>query len=746
MPASYRTCRRASVTCIAAVALLAAASGRAQTQTERCPNPPAHNNVAALYCIELNYGVESVETERGQEGLCVLPDGSKCPEWDFYAGTCGAAFSLCAERGLEQHNKTDGDDTYAREYTACVEGGVEVNVSDMLGFPQRFNTCIGPTGPVITRRGPGAQPPRHGTRAGSPIRPLAPSPLPSSFTWRNKDGHDWMTSVKDQSQCGSCWAFSAVGATEAVFNIERNNPHFGLDLSEELLNGGSAGSCCGGWHDAALNIIKNSGIPDEECLPYDVADYNTGECDCFGKPSCPGSCPGLVESPVECSNLVSTQACSDEASRLTTIANFYSVPNDIDTIKTKLIDEGPLSVCYAHQGTFNAGVYECPPAWCRDAQGNPHGSCGGSSDTSCPAGTTCTPIGMNHCVVIAGYDDNGGAGNGFWIIKNSWGAGYDGDGYFNLRYDNCLVQDAVFYVDSGTTPNRAPVAEADGPYEAECQGATTALSLDGMGSSDPDADALTYSWSSTCPAPAFNDATSPTPVLSIATASLASPLACSVDLTVTDTGSLTASDSAAVLVRDTTPPAINCPANQTVECTGPQGATVSYPPPAASDVCTATVTSVCTPASGSVFPPGTTTAGCTATDASSNASSCTFQVKVADTTPPTITNTGARPDTLWPPNHKMVPVTVTAQATDLCGPATCRVVSVSSNEPVDGLGDGDTAPDWTITGDLAVSLRAERAGGGDGRVYTITVECQDSSGNGVTAPVTVRVPHDIGKK
>jgi hypothetical protein len=74
------------------------------------------------------------------------------------------------------------------------------------------------------------------------------------------------------------------------------------------------------------------------------------------------------------------------------------------------------------------------------------------------------------------------------------------------------------------------------------------------------------------------------------------------------------------------------------------------------------------------------------------------------------------------------------------------VVSVSSNEPVDGLGDGDTAPDWTITGDLAVSLRAERAGGGDGRVYTITVECQDSSGNGVTAPVTVRVPHDIGKK
>jgi hypothetical protein len=94
----------------------------------------------------------------------------------------------------------------------------------------------------------------------------------------------------------------------------------------------------------------------------------------------------------------------------------------------------------------------------------------------------------------------------------------------------------------------------------------------------------------------------------------------------------------------------------------------------------------------------------------------------------------------------MVPVAVTAEATDVCGAATCRVVSVASDEPEDGLGDGDTAPDWTITGDLAVSLRAERAGGGDGRTYTITVECKDGSGNGATAPVTVRVPHSLGRK
>ncbi len=740
MPAIYRTCRRAGVAC--GLAILVATSGWAQSQPERCPNPPAHNNVAALYCLELGYRVDVIRTDEGQTGVCVFPDGSTCPEWEFYAGTCGASFSLCAQRKLEQRNKADGKDTYAREYTACVENGVEVGVSDMLEFPQRFNTCIGPTGPIITREAPASEPPRHGAeRAGAPVRPLAPNPLPSSFTWRNKGGSDWMTPVKDQSQCGSCWAFSAVGATEAVFNVERNNPNFGLDLSEELLNGGAAGSCCGGWHDAALSIIKNSGIPDEACLPYDVPYYNTSGCDCFGNPPCNPSCTGLA---AECSHLLPADACGDMATRLTTIANFFPVPNNKDTIKAKLIDEGPLSVCYAHQGRFNGDVYECPWGWCRDAQGNPNGSCSGAGDPVCPSGTTCKPIGMNHCVVIAGYDDNGG--NGFWIVKNSWGAGYNGDGYFNLRYDNCLIQNAVYYVDSGTTPNRAPLAEAKGPYDAECQGATTALSLDGTGSADPDADVLAYSWTSTCPSPTFNDATSATPVLTVATASLASPLSCTVDLTVKDPGALADADSASVVVHDNTPPTITCPPDQVAECTGPQGAAVAYPPPVASDVCSASVTTVCTPASGSVFAPGTTPATCTGTDASTNASSCGFQVRVVDTTPPTITGVSATPDVLWPPNHRMVPIVVMAEATDVCEPTTCRVASVASDEPVNGLGDGDTAPDWTITGDLAVSLRAERAGGGDGRTYTITVECEDTSGNATTAPVTVIVPHNLGRK
>jgi hypothetical protein len=71
---------------------------------------------------------------------------------------------------------------------------------------------------------------------------------------------------------------------------------------------------------------------------------------------------------------------------------------------------------------------------------------------------------------------------------------------------------------------------------------------------------------------------------------------------------------------------------------------------------------------------------------------------------------------------------------------------VSSNEPDNGLGDGDTANDWVITGPMTVQLRAERAGNGTGRVYTITVRCTDAAGNSSERTVTVSVPKSQGKK
>ena len=127
--------------------------------------------------------------------------------------------------------------------------------------------------------------------------------------------------------------------------------------------------------------------------------------------------------------------------------------------------------------------------------------------------------------------------------------------------------------------------------------------------------------------------------------------------------------------------------------------------------------------------------------------SASCQREGQDTTPPVIRSVSAKPNGLWPPNHKMTKVTLTARVTDDHDPApVCRIVGVRSNEPTEGLGDGDSAPDWMVTGSLTLLLRAERAGGGNGRLYTMDVACGDASKNTSIANVTVSVPHDQGKK
>jgi hypothetical protein len=113
-------------------------------------------------------------------------------------------------------------------------------------------------------------------------------------------------------------------------------------------------------------------------------------------------------------------------------------------------------------------------------------------------------------------------------------------------------------------------------------------------------------------------------------------------------------------------------------------------------------------------------------------------VVAGDTTPPTISSLTATPSQLWPPNHKLVAVHLSVVVTDDQDPhPVCGIAAVSSNEP------SGPDPDWVFQpGSLDLQLRADRDGGGTGRIYTIAVDCSDASGNVARATVNVTVPHD----
>jgi endonuclease G, mitochondrial len=137
--------------------------------------------------------------------------------------------------------------------------------------------------------------------------------------------------------------------------------------------------------------------------------------------------------------------------------------------------------------------------------------------------------------------------------------------------------------------------------------------------------------------------------------------------------------------------------------------------------------------------------GFTARVPESRCATGTVHLSVLDTTPPDISPLSPSATEVWPPNHKMVDIAVGYTASDFGDPAPVCVLGVSSNEPVDGTGDGDIAPDWEVVDAHHVRLRAERAGSGNGRIYTIVASCHDRAGNTSQRSAAVTVPKSQGK-
>lgn len=122
-------------------------------------------------------------------------------------------------------------------------------------------------------------------------------------------------------------------------------------------------------------------------------------------------------------------------------------------------------------------------------------------------------------------------------------------------------------------------------------------------------------------------------------------------------------------------------------------------------------------------------------------------VQIVDTSAPTLAPV-ANCSILWPPNHKMMDIQIDTHTADNSGAVTISA-DIFSSEPEEGLGDGDMAPDWTEpiidqnTGVILLSLRAERSGLAEGRVYTVKITAVDGSGNFSSADVEFVVPHDM---
>lgn len=154
----------------------------------------------------------------------------------------------------------------------------------------------------------------------------------------------------------------------------------------------------------------------------------------------------------------------------------------------------------------------------------------------------------------------------------------------------------------------------------------------------------------------------------------------------------------------------------------------------------------------SALTPGDHRITLTARDSDGAEASDTVTIKVfGEEAPPiVISHVATNPEVIWPPNHQMIPVTVDVNVRKLATleEPVCEIVSITSNEGDNELGDGNTTGDAIITGPLTAEVRAERSGKGAGRQYNINVECVSTDGETVhtaTDVGIVRVPHNEPK-
>lgn len=329
--------------------------------------------------------------------------------------------------------------------------------------------------------------PAEGAVAPNPGKINSPDrALPAHFDWREQGV---VTKVKNQGQCGSCWAFGAVAAFEAQVawkdGIHKN-------FSEQyLVSCNTYGySCAGGWwahnfHDFEIPPGEyDSGAVLESDFPYQA--YNA-----YCRPPHPHQ------------NKLDTWAYTDDVYDGSTPS--YNHWPSTARLKQKIYDWGPVgtTVCSTTWSGYNGGIFT----------------------------NHCSP--STHIVLITGWDDN----EGVFYIKNSWGTGWGESGYMRLAYGTCLVGlNSTYLKYTGNGLNNRPKAKVNGPYSAK---PNVPINFSSAGSSDPDGTIVSYLWD-------FGDGTTSVDPNPVHTYTKEGTYA--VKLTVTDNSGLTGSASTQAVI------------------------------------------------------------------------------------------------------------------------------------------------------------------------------------------------------
>ncbi|KAJ6226047.1 cysteine protease rd19c-related [Anaeramoeba flamelloides] len=244
---------------------------------------------------------------------------------------------------------------------------------------------------------------------------------PENFDWRDKNV---VTPIKDQGDCGSCWAFSAVQTIESNFAIHYNKLlplsteeviecSCGLDTKKNECN--SCG-CLGGWPYLAYEDIKNwGGLAAELAYPYSVPPFGdsypcvvntTGKTICAPTTYCNRTCD------------------KKKKTHYAPISDWTFVAKNEDDMVNALYQYGPLSACLQSSGWME---------WYHSGIANPLMCWGHSLDD------------IDHCILIVGYGVEGS--KKYWILKNSWGTKWGQNGYGKLirGKNKCSIDLLVTY-------------------------------------------------------------------------------------------------------------------------------------------------------------------------------------------------------------------------------------------------------------------------------------------------------------